>query len=61
MDKKHISDVSRRQFVKKALYVTPVILTLPVVPSLASAGSGYTRPEYPTQPSSLDRHSRHYR
>ena len=32
---------TRRDFIKKATYVAPVILTLSVAPSLASAGSGY--------------------
>jgi hypothetical protein len=31
---------SRRQFVKRAAYVPPAILTLAVVPSYAKAGSG---------------------
>lgn len=30
---------SRRQFVKKAVYVTPAVLTLAVTPSYAKAGS----------------------
>lgn len=30
---------SRRQFVKKAVYLAPVILSLAVVPSYAKAGS----------------------
>jgi hypothetical protein len=30
----------RREVMKKALYVTPFILTLPVVPAFAAAGSG---------------------
>ena len=32
-------DESRRQFVKKAVYVTPVIVTLEAIPSIASTGS----------------------
>jgi len=31
----------RRDFIKKALYVAPAIVTLSVIPSFASAGSGY--------------------
>lgn len=31
---------TRRELLKKALYVTPAILTLVVAPSFASAGSG---------------------
>jgi hypothetical protein len=30
----------RREVMKKALYVTPFILTLPAVPAFAAAGSG---------------------
>jgi len=30
----------RREVLKKAAYVTPLILTLPVLPSFASTGSG---------------------
>ena len=32
-------ELSRRQFVKKAAYITPAILSLAVVPSYAKAGS----------------------
>jgi hypothetical protein len=31
---------TRREVIRRALYVTPVILTLPVLPSFTSAGSG---------------------
>jgi hypothetical protein len=31
---------TRRAVLKKAIYVAPVIVTLPVLPSFASAGSG---------------------
>ena len=30
---------SRRDFVKKAIYVAPVVLTLPAAPAFAKAGS----------------------
>ena len=33
-------ETSRREFVKKAAYVAPVIVTLAVAPSYAKAGSG---------------------
>jgi len=33
-------DESRRAFIRKAVYVAPVILTLKAVPAFASAGSG---------------------
>jgi len=34
------AETTRREVLVKALYVTPVILTLTAVPSFASAGSG---------------------
>jgi hypothetical protein len=37
---KEENDASRREFVKKAAYVAPVIVTLAVMPSYAKAGSG---------------------
>ena len=35
-----MSKITRREIIKKALYVAPVILTLTAVPTLARAGSG---------------------
>jgi hypothetical protein len=35
------SDVTRREVLTKAVYIAPVIVTLPVLLSFASAGSGY--------------------
>jgi hypothetical protein len=35
------SDVTRREVLTKALYTAPAIVTLPVLLSFASAGSGY--------------------
>ena len=35
-----MTDSSRRDFVKKAVYLTPVVLTLAVAPEFAKAGSG---------------------
>jgi hypothetical protein len=35
------SDVTRREVLTKAAYVAPAIVTLPVLLSFASAGSGY--------------------
>lgn len=32
-------DQSRREFIKKAIYTTPIILTLPAMLSFASAGT----------------------
>lgn len=40
-------DNSRRQFVKKAVYVAPVILTLQAAPDFAKAGS--VKPKPPKQ------------
>ena len=34
-----MSDSSRRDFVKKAMYVAPVVLTLAAAPEFAKAGS----------------------
>jgi hypothetical protein len=31
---------SKREFIKKAMYVAPAILTLKAIPSFASSGSG---------------------
>ena len=35
---------NRRDFLKKAAYVAPVILTMNAVPAFASSGSGYGPP-----------------
>ena len=35
------SDVTRREVLTKAVYMAPAIVTLPVLLSFASAGSGY--------------------
>jgi hypothetical protein len=40
----------RREFVKKAAYVTPAILTLAVAPSYAKAGSRKGDPKPPKPP-----------
>ena len=34
---------SRRAFLKKVVYVAPVVLTLTAVPAFAGSGSGYNR------------------
>ena len=34
-------DQTRRDFVKKAAYATPAIVTMAAIPSFASAGSGF--------------------
>jgi len=39
MSEQFPADTTRREILKKTVFVTPVILTLPVVPSFASAGS----------------------
>jgi hypothetical protein len=33
-------DMTKREFIKKATYVVPTVLTLAAAPSFASAGSG---------------------
>ncbi len=43
-------DNSRRRFVKKAVYVAPVILTLPAVPEFAKAGSVKPKPPNGAKP-----------
>lgn len=35
-----MAKITRREIIKKALYVAPVILTLTAVPALVSSGSG---------------------
>jgi len=40
---------SRREFVRKAAYLAPAIITLSAMPSFASAGSGYRAP-HPRRP-----------
>jgi hypothetical protein len=50
--KKH--SASRRQFVKKAAYVAPVILTLQAAPSYAKKGSGSEKPEKSDKPDKSD-------
>jgi len=50
--KKQHSD-SRRQFVKKAAYVAPAILTLKAAPSYAKKGS--EKPEKPPKPDKTDK------
>ena len=36
-------DTNRRDFVKKASYIAPTIITMSAIPSFASAGSGWSR------------------
>ena len=38
-DPLEFADTTRRDVLRKAVFVTPVILTLPVIPSFAKAGS----------------------
>jgi hypothetical protein len=40
MDKKNSDTENRRDFLKKAAYAAPVILTLKAVPAFANHGSG---------------------
>jgi hypothetical protein len=41
---------SRREFLRKAAYASPVLLTLPAAPSLAQQGSGSVGPGDPGDP-----------
>jgi hypothetical protein len=43
-EQKRLSGPTRREVVKKAAYVAPVVLTLAVSPSFAGRGSGPERP-----------------
>jgi len=43
-------DASRREFVKKAVYVAPIILTLPAAPEFAKAGSVKPKPPKKEKP-----------
>ena len=38
-DSGHTTDTTKREFLKKATYVVPAVLTLAAAPSFASAGS----------------------
>jgi len=40
-------DQNKRNFVKKAAYTAPVIITMAAIPSFASAGSGYQQGQRP--------------
>ena len=40
---------ARRDFIKKAAYIAPVVMTMSALPSLAQAGSTVTAPA-PVQP-----------
>ncbi len=48
-EQKRLSGPTRREVVKKAVYVAPVVLTLAVSPSFAGRGSGpkNLRPQNP--------------
>jgi hypothetical protein len=43
-EQKRLSGATRREVVKKAVYVAPVVLTLAVSPSFAGRGSGPVEP-----------------
>ena len=45
-----MSDSSRRDFVKKAMYVAPVILTFAAAPEFAKAGSVKDKGPKPPKP-----------
>ena len=45
---------ARREFVKKAVYVAPAILTLAVAPAYAKAGSEKVNPDHPERPERPD-------
>jgi hypothetical protein len=39
--------ITRREIIKKAAYITPVILTLAAMPSFANNGSGNNNTNFP--------------
>ena len=39
-DRFETADTARREVLKKAVFVVPIVLTFPIVPSFASVGSG---------------------
>jgi len=41
------ADTTRRDVLRKAVFITPVILTLPVIPSFAKAGSNAAEQDDP--------------
>jgi hypothetical protein len=41
------ADTTRRDVLRKAVFITPVILTLPVIPSIAKAGSNAAEQDDP--------------
>lgn len=43
------TDTTKRNFLRKATYVVPAVLTLAAAPSFASAGSNSTRAKKPRQ------------
>ena len=43
MDKNTQTDQNRRDFIKKAAYTAPAILSITAIPAFASAGSGDIR------------------
>ena len=49
---------SRREFVKKAAYVAPAILTLQAAPAYAKVGSGNGYPDQPGKPGTPEKPSR---
>ena len=43
-------DQNRRDFMKKAAYTAPAVVTMAAIPSFASAGSGYRQDNIRPQP-----------
>ena len=50
MGKKDVTSESRRDFIKKASYVAPAIMTVAVVPSVHAIGSSATSSDQNTTP-----------
>ena len=53
-------ELTRREVLLKAAYVAPLIVTLTVMPSIASAGSPITPPREDEIPKSTGHHHNHW-
>ena len=53
MNKNTETNQNRRDFIKKAAYIAPAVLTIAAVPAFASSGSGYTQPPAPPRVTSI--------
>ena len=49
MDDRSQTSITKREFVKRASYVVPAVLSLPAAPSFASAGSNSKKSKDPNE------------